>query len=267
MIEITDTMNKTKQLIIANIISFVAVLFVNFLANALPLNGRNTGQLSDDFPNLFVPAGLTFSIWAVIYTMLLLWVVQQARALFNQNIADKIAPHIQQVAWWFVISSCFNIAWLFAWHWSLLPLSLVLMLGILYSLVQINLRTRNGITSSSRFEKYLGHTTFGIYQGWITVATIANVTALLVTLGFDGGPLSQSTWTIVMITVGAALALYMLLKLNILFHGLAVAWAFLGIYIKRNALADANQVAIVALSFTFILCIVIVVRLKKWWVY
>ena len=53
-----------------NLAAFLAVIVFNTLANSLPLNGRGTGELSDIYPNLFVPAGLTFSIWGLIYILL-----------------------------------------------------------------------------------------------------------------------------------------------------------------------------------------------------
>ena len=260
-------MKQTKTLIIANTLAFAVVVLVNYLANALPLNGVNTGELSDFYPNLFVPAGLTFAIWGVIYTMLLLWIGNQVLALFRADRLARISAHIERVGWWFVISCVCNAAWIFAWHWTLLPVSILIMLGILYSLVQINLRTQNGVNATGAYEKALGHTTFGIYQGWITVATIANFTALLVTLGWNGAPLSPIMWTVVMIGIGGALAVYMVSQRNILFHGSAVAWAFLGIYIKRTAAADADPVRFAALAFMFLILFLMVVRLKRWLAY
>ena len=52
-----------------NIVLFAGMIVMNYLANALPLNNKTTGELSDSFPNLFVPAGITFSIWGIIYLL------------------------------------------------------------------------------------------------------------------------------------------------------------------------------------------------------
>ena len=66
-------MNVSKRRIlfaILNITGFVIVVAVNVLAVRLPLNGSTPQQISDQYPNLFVPAGLTFSIWGIIYLLL-----------------------------------------------------------------------------------------------------------------------------------------------------------------------------------------------------
>ena len=54
-----------------NLIGLVMVLTVNALANILPINGYNTGQVSGFYPNYFVPAGFTFAIWGIIYLLLI----------------------------------------------------------------------------------------------------------------------------------------------------------------------------------------------------
>jgi hypothetical protein len=62
-------------LAVVNLLGFVVVVVVNALATTIPLGGMTTGQLSDLYPNLFVPAGLTFSIWGLIYLLLGICVV------------------------------------------------------------------------------------------------------------------------------------------------------------------------------------------------
>lgn len=101
------------------------------------------------------------------------------------------------------------------------------MAGLLASLIYINIAIRDlpfGIIKAS----------FGIYLGWICIATIANVTAVLVTSGWNGFNISQEAWTIIMIAVGTILVALTIYRLNNPFLGLAVVWAFLGIAIKRQ---------------------------------
>ena len=202
-----------------NVILFAGMLVMNYLANALPLNNKTTGELSDSFPNLFVPAGLTFSIWGVIYFLLLLYVIFQFK--------DSNALVVSQISLAFGISCILNALWIVFWHYGKLPLSLLVMAGLLASLIYINIVIRDlpfGIIKAG----------FGIYLGWICIATIANVTAVLVTSGWNGFKISQEAWTIIMIAIGALLVALTIYRLKNPFLGLAVVWAFLGIAIKRQ---------------------------------
>ena len=201
-----------------NLFLVAGMLVMNYLANALPINGKTTGELSDSFPNLFVPAGLTFSIWGVIYILVILYCIFQFK--------DYNAIPVSKISLAFGISCILNALWIVFWHYGRLPLSLLVMAGLLASLIYINIAIRDlpfGIIKA----------TFGIYLGWICIATIANVTAVLVTAGWNGFNISQEAWTIIMTAVGTLIVALTIFRLNNPFVGLAVAWAFLGIAIKR----------------------------------
>jgi len=227
---------------------FAGMILMNYLANALPLNNKTTGELSDSFPNLFVPAGITFSIWGIIYLLLAVYCIVQFRDS-NQEIVSKIG-------WIFAISCVLNGLWIVAWHYGNLPLSLIIMLGILVSLIYINILIRDipfGIIKAS----------FGIYLGWICIATIANVTALLVTLDWNGIGISEESWTIIMIAAGALIASLALYRLNNPFIGLAVVWAFIGIILKRQT--DFQSIVIAAgIALTLVALFTVYGFLRKW---
>jgi hypothetical protein len=217
-----------------NIILVAGMLVMNYLANALPLNNKTTGELSESFPNLFVPAGITFSIWGVIYLLLIVYCVVQFTGSNKEVIAD--------ISWLFGISCILNALWIICWHYGKLPLSLIVMLGLLVTLIWINISIRElpyGIIKA----------TFGIYLGWICIATIANVTSLLVNSNWNGFNIPQETWTIIMIVIGTVLIGLTVFRLKNPFIGLAVVWAFIGIAIKRQD--DFRSIfisAIIALS-------------------
>ncbi|MFX1235395.1 MAG: hypothetical protein ACFFBY_12680, partial [Promethearchaeota archaeon] len=178
-------MNKKMILQILNIVSFIAAVIINYLAISLPLGYGTTQELSDAIPNLFVPAGLTFSIWGVIYILLGLFSIYQIRDIFK---SDKIEmPYVEKVSVFFIISNLANLTWILLWHYQLVPLSLVAMLIILVMLLLIYLRLKIGKAEVSKIEKWAVHVPFSVYLGWITVATIANVTAVLVILGIPNG--------------------------------------------------------------------------------
>ncbi len=220
---------------ILNLLLFAAMIVMNYLANALPLNNRTTGDISDSFPNLFVPAGITFSIWGVIYLLLIIYCIVQVTG------SNQIA--ISNIGWLFGVSCILNALWIVFWHYGRLPVSLLIMLGLLISLIYINILIKDlpaGLIKAA----------FGIYLGWICIATIANGTALLVNYNWNGFGIPEETWTIIMISAGALIAVLSLYRLDNPYIGLSVIWAFAGIIIKRHE--DYRSIlitAIIALVF------------------
>jgi hypothetical protein len=222
-----------------NLIFFAGMLIMNYLANALPLNNKTTGELSDSFPNLFVPAGITFSIWGIIYLLLLAYCIIQFK--------DSTNPISLNIGWIFGISCLLNALWIVFWHYGKLPLSLIVMISILTTLIYINVRIVDlpiGIIKA----------TFGIYLGWIYIATIANVTALLIHYNWHGFGFSEETWTVVMILSGALITVITLLNMKNPFIGFSVIWAFTGIILKRHI--DYRSIVLAS-----VICIVILVTI------
>jgi hypothetical protein len=229
-------MDKTRTnliLAILNVIGFLGTITVNGLANALPLNNRSTGELSDQYPNLFVPAGITFSIWGIIYVLLAVFVVY---GLVVATRKDTVrSAFLEKIGVLFFISCLANIGWIFAWHYEVIPLSFVLMLVLLGCLIAIYLRLRVGKSEAAVGERYLVHLPFSVYMGWITIATIANVTALLVYVNWNAFGIGEQVWAVAVIAVGIAISLVILRERRDIFYCLVVDWALLGIWIKRVA--------------------------------
>lgn len=202
-----------------NVVLFAVMVVMNYLANALPLNGKTTGELSEAYPNLFVPAGFAFSIWGIIYILLLIFCVLQ--------FTTSHQAVISRMGWLFGLTCIFNALWIVAWHYEKLPLSVIIMAGLLVSLIWINIFIRDlpdGFIKAG----------FGVYLGWVCIATIANVTALLVSNGWDGFGISEQTWAIIMIVVGAVIVSLAIWRFANPYIGLAAVWAFAGIMIKRQ---------------------------------
>jgi translocator protein len=194
---------------------------VNALANRLPLGGYTTGELSALYPNLIVPAGFTFSIWGVIYLLLIGWSVGQ----FTKGGSDAG----RAIARWFALSSVLNAAWLLAWHYRYPGLSVLVMLGLLGVLLRLN----HELAKRPAGVPWLARAAFGVYLGWVIVATVVNVTAWFVSLGWSGDPVPATAWALALLPLGAALALLSRFGLRNPFVGLAVAWAFGGIAANR----------------------------------
>ena len=222
-------MNKNlfRQLIV--ILAVVATIVVNGLANALPLNGLQTGEISDRFEVFFVPAGYVFSIWGLIYLGLILYAVYQALPAQREN------PRLVGTGWLFVLSSLANIAWIFLWHYEQFPLTLLAMFSLLGLLIAIYLRLGIGKTAVSTAEKWLVRVPFSTYLGWITVATIANITSTLDFLQWNGWGIGPAAWTVIMLAAGTVIAALMAFLRREGAYLLVIIWAFAGIAVKHAA--------------------------------
>jgi hypothetical protein len=237
------------------IISFLAMIIANTLAVVLPLNGVTTGELSDLYKNLFVPAGITFSIWGVIYLLILGYVVYQL-GIFQKEKSDAKVNMLKNVGLYFIISSLANASWIFAWHYKQVPLSLVLMIVILVCLIKIVSEISK--VELSGLEKFFIKLPFSVYLGWITVATIANVTTLLVHIGWNGFGIPEQVWTIIVLIVGLIISLATMNKYNDIAYGLVIIWAYLGIVIKHTSIDGfAGQYS--AIITTTSVCIAILI--------
>lgn len=238
---------KLSALIVA--LAFAVMVTVNALANALPLNGVNTGQLSDAIPNLFVPAGLTFAIWGLIYALLLGYTAAILAGAFRKATAPGWDA---RDGWFFALNAVFNAAWIFAWHWRQIPLSFALMAGILITLIVLMERNYRSfgalgpaVGTPERIRRFFIRVPILVYLGWICVATIANLTALLVTWNWNGFGLDPRIWTIIAIAAGALVGSLLVLRRGAIASGLVVVWAYAGIILKRNAVDPQATMAII----------------------
>lgn len=221
------TRKKVMQYNVLNLLTFLAMVGVNALANILPINGISTGDVSDAYPNLFAPAGFTFAIWGVIYLLLGVFIFHASRN------ADRgiLHLHFRRISLLFILSNLANSIWIFTWHYRVLWLSMILMLVILVCLVFINLSFL--FTRLTRDDVWFVKVPFGVYFGWITIATIANATTLLVSLGWDGGGVTQELWMILILLVALAIGGLTALRFQDLSYLAVLLWAEFGILMKH----------------------------------
>ncbi len=243
---------KTQLLAYTNALFLAATIVINYLANHIPIGWMDTRQLSSLYPTLFVPAGFTFSIWILIYLLLLGFVVMQIMDLYEKRpqwFTEIIGP-------WFIISSLANIAWVFAWHHQYVFLSLIIMIILLISLIVImnkitakrfcviNQRTRVKQCVWCDF-KILIYAPISIYLGWVSIATIANIAIVLHAMEWGMRGLSKVFWTIVVILFATGLGLTAIYKKSNVPFAFVIVWAFYGIYAKRVALDPIDSAAII----------------------
>jgi hypothetical protein len=224
-------MNMYKDTIrqIANLLTVILALVVNILASALPLNGQNTGEISDRFQVYFVPAGYVFAIWGIIY---LGWI---AFTIFQFQPAQKESPRLRRLGYLFAIGNIANAAWLFCWHYNLFGLSVLVMLVLLGLLLAGYLRLHVNQTPVSPLEYWSVDVLFSVYLGWITVATVANITDWLYFIGWDGFGIPAQTWAVIMLAVASLLGLGMATTRRDVGYLAVLVWAFAGIAVKQTS--------------------------------
>ena len=225
------------------VFTYVAMIAVNVLANALPINGRTTGAISDAYQNLFAPAGLTFAIWGVIYLLLGAHVLYQLGLFHSPDDKggagdSRRVALLERVGVLFSLSSLANVAWILSWHYVLILLSTLLLTTMLVLLVLIT-RTILAADLSPR-DRVLVRLPFSVYFGWLTVATIANITVWLVSIGWDGFGIPESIWAVAIIAVGAIIGTAVIVRDFDIAYGLVLVWAYLGIWIKHTSATGFN---------------------------
>ena len=216
---------------ISVIVTILVTLVINGLANALPINGLTTGQISDSFHVYFVPAGYVFSIWGLIYLGLIAFAIFQALPSQREN------PRLRATGWWISLGGLSNSAWIFLWQYEHFPLTLVAMLVLLATLLVTYLRLGIGRTAVSTAETWAVRLPFSIYLGWITVATVANVTVLLAYLKWDGFGIAPELWMGIVLAAVLAIAVLMNFTRRDVAYALVILWALAGISVKFTSVA------------------------------
>ena len=224
-----------------NIIALIAVVLVNAMANGLPINGRTASEVSADYESLFTPAGYAFGIWGLLYISLLAFVVYQALPARRQNV--KLA----KISKPWVASCVFNVVWIFLWHYDFIVLSLLAMLGLLLSLVAIYRELGIAVAPASNGRKFFVHLPFSLYTGWVSVATLANISAVQVATGWSDLWLSAENWAILKLAFAGAIGATFICRRRDIAATLVVAWAAFAISVKQ---ADTAAVAGAALTLT-----------------
>lgn len=243
-----------KQII--TILATVITITINALASLLPLNGQDTGEISDRFEILFVPDGYVFSIWGIIYLGLILYTIYQALPSQRENkVLNDIAPY-----YW--LGSLANSVWIFLWHYEFFLLTWIAMLILLGSLIVLYTRLSGARSRLNTMQKGMVMVPFSIYLGWISVATVANITQVLFFIDWNGWGISTQAWAVIMLIVATLLGILMLWREKDIAYTLVLIWAFIGIAVKQ---ADFTLVATSAWITAAILAVLVIATpfLKK----
>jgi hypothetical protein len=233
----------------ANISAYILMVLVNGLVGSTTIiGGKITSEISDANPPLITPAGYVFSIWGIIYVLLGIFVVVQALP------SEKGKDYKKSIGWLFVLSSIFNVVWIFLWQFEYLSLSVVLMFLLLASLISIYLRLDIGKTKVGLREKFVVHVPFSTYLGWITIASIANIAVTLVSVNWGGFGIIPETWATLIIAVALLITILVLVKRADIAYGLVIIWAFLGI--AAGQIGNQNIIILAQASAVIVLLVV-----------
>lgn len=243
--------NITQKVLAAA--GYLGMIFINYLANALPINGVTTGEASDAYTNLFTPTGITFSIWGLIYLLLASYTSYQF-GIFQKGSDSKKQKLCNTINPFFIITSLANSAWIFAWHYNLISVSVIIMLILLFYLIKIA-----NIVNGAKLRKkdnLLIRLPFSVYFGWITIATIANITVFLVSIGWNGFGITDQIWTMIILLVGTSIVILRGLKDRNIAYILVAVWAYLGIWLKHTSL-EGYKGQYSGIIKTVILCLIL----------
>lgn len=251
--------NRNLILSIVNLFAYFIMVFVNFLANYLPLNGKTTGYISNKYFNLFVPAPITFNIWISIYILLLLYVlngIYEAYKNYSDNPNFKINLYF--------LTSCFlNILWIFAWHYEKILLSFMIMVMLFTILYMMFLGLRK-LNYRNDYQIIASKISITIYFGWISVALLANLSVLLYDMKLLGiKAIPHNGWAIIALIIGTAFSSYIILKKKVACFGIVVIWGYLGIILKRMASTVIFYDIVIVASASIILLIYLIIKIVK----
>jgi hypothetical protein len=257
-----ETRTVSKWLKWAVLLALLAMLTVNALSSILPINGVTPKEVSDRYPNLFVPAPLAFSIWGVIYLLVIGYTLYQL-GLFRKKGEAVNAALLNKTGVLFIVSSVLNLSWVLAWHYGQLALSFVILALFLITMIQIRLtiRTQEPLTLK---EKWFVRLPFSVYFGWITIATIAGAVALLVGYGFSGLGLSEPVWAMIILLVGAVIGILTALTFRDVAYLLVLVWAYANIlmnHLSASGFAGVYKGVIAVLAFSLAAFIAVILAL------
>lgn len=248
-------MRIIKQLSVLS--ALVIMLIFNMLAVLLPLNDKTTKELSDAILIYFVPEGYVFSIWSLIYLALIGYAVYQLLSSSQKN------KQLHSIAWLFVVNALANAGWIVLWHNERVVWSVALMLVILMTLIAIYQKLNIGQQKITKAQYWLTHFPFSLYLGWISVATIANISGALYVLQWNGWGIAPQIWATIMIIVAGFLAIIMLLRRRDYVFAAVIIWALIGIAVKFSAFPVMLWAVIVTTCCIGVVAILTIVKHQR----
>lgn len=247
-----------KKLQIANGFFLVFTIIFNYLSNTGIFNGKTIANVSNEYQNLFTPSGYAFSIWGLIYLLLIGFVFYTGRSLFktSKNEADGF---VEKIGWWFVISCIANCVWILTWLYGYTGVSVIVLLIAFISLLMI--LTEALKYNSGNAQKWFINFPFQIYAGWVSVALIAATAAWLTKIGWNGLGISEITWTIILMITASIIHLFMTWKKNAPIFAFVAVWALVAIAVANKEVSqEIYFTALIAAGFVFVSSVIKIIK-------
>jgi hypothetical protein len=240
-------MKKTQLLSILNLAALAIQVTLSYFTQFKLISERDVGQVSDNYDSIFTPAGVTFAIWGVIYTALLFFCIYHIRMAFKQEISHPANANLIRIGPWFILNNIGAASWLIVWTKGLIPASAGLIIFQLLALIIINLKLNIHDPHSKTDSKIFTQFPLSIYFGWLTIATIANISVYLLASGWKGFGLNYSPieWTRIMIGIAVFLTALVVFTRRNVFFGLVIIWALYGIILKRVFVNGTDYAAVI----------------------
>lgn len=236
-----------------NLILLTITLIINAMGASGFINGLSQKEVSDMYQTLITPAPFTFSIWSLIYSLLIVSIV--IMIINNNNNYYKDA--VDKISFLFWLSCALNIIWIISFSYNLIGLSTIFILAFLVVMVII-------IKQIAKFQKdkrWLLATTFGMYSGWLFIASVVNIAAWLVKIGWGGFGIAEDIWASIILLIAIGLILMVLINIKNAIFPIPVAWAYFGIY-KYLVSPEGFQAKYTLLQNIAIIGIVILIGLS-----
>lgn len=253
-------MKKLKTLAILNLVFYIIAFVVSQMSQFKLIGDTDMGDVSAKYENVFTPAGITFSIWGVIYLGLFAFTIYHLIQAYKKDIHAEANQVLQRIGYYFVANNLATTAWVFAWLYEYVALALILMIIQLYTLTRIQITLKIYDPHKSITSKFFTQIPLSLYFAWICIATIANASSFFVYIGWDGGGVSPSAWAIILIAIATLLSVFIICFKHNPYFGIVVLWALYGIHLKRVEINEAlyqDVIKTVWLCFVFISILVL----------
>lgn len=211
-----------------NALGTFIMIYVNYLSISLPLNNQTPQDISQRYQTIITPPSITFSIWSVIYLSLLCFIIYQITRLYKNELYL-----VEKTGIWYFTSTLLNVVWLFVWHYEKIILSTVVMVLLFLNLIMLYKRIGIGEISVPTLDKIFMFFPFSIYTGWISIATVLNISVLLVYLNWNAFGIPHDWWGFIVISFVTCIGLAVVITKNDIFFGLTYLWALGGIFFSK----------------------------------
>ena len=210
---------RTKAWI--NLVLLIVTLGVNTLGATGYINGLSQKEISDRYLTLITPSPSTFSIWGLIYSLLFISMIVMILKAERPYYRDMIG----EISTLYIVSCIFNALWIVLFSFEMVAISVVFIAGLLVTLTRVILK----LNKEGGENRLLLPLTFGLYTGWLFIATVVNIAAALVKLEWNGFGIDADIWSIITLIVAIILVVLVGMRLHNAVFPLPIAWAYYGI--------------------------------------